>query len=514
MSQQDSSASAFWGTVDLASSELGGEAMLCSDDFFAGMENLLKPEAAVFLPDEYTERGKWMDGWESRRKRTPGHDWCLIKLGAAGRIRGVDIDTAYFTGNHPPFASLDACFAPGASAEELRDKVAWTPVLEQVGLRRGSQNLASVRSDDVWTHVRLNIFPAGGVARLRVYGDPAPSVAAALPLGPDGVPRKVDLAALARGGCALACSDMFFSSMNNLLLPARATNMGQGWETRRSRPPGNDWVIVRLGEAGLLDKIEIDTNHFRGNYPDRCAVDGLYWPGASPHALTRSSEWREIVPSTKLAAHAQQLVSVRDEGPWTHVRLRIVPDGGVSRMRVFGTPSAALPGDGDPLVSELNDLSEEAVMERFGRCCGSARWVAAMVGARPFTSRTHLFGAAEQHWWGLGDGDWLEAFEHHPAIGSDVSVLREKFASTAALSEGEQAGVAGASEATLEALAQANADYVQRFGHVFLICATGKSAAEMLAALDERIGNELPAELRIAAGEQVKITRLRLQNGG
>jgi 2-oxo-4-hydroxy-4-carboxy-5-ureidoimidazoline decarboxylase len=137
-----------------------------------------------------------------------------------------------------------------------------------------------------------------------------------------------------------------------------------------------------------------------------------------------------------------------------------------------------------------------------------------MVGARPFTSRTHLFGAAEQHWWGLGDGDWLEAFEHHPAIGSDVSVLREKFASTAALSEGEQAGVAGASEATLEALAQANADYVQRFGHVFLICATGKSAAEMLAALDERIGNELPAELRIAAGEQVKITRLRLQNGG
>lgn len=514
MSQQDSIASAFWGTIDLASSELGGEAVLCSDDFFAGMANLLKPESAVFLPDEYTERGKWMDGWESRRKRTPGHDWCLIKLGAAGRIRGVDIDTAYFMGNHPPFASLDACFAPGASAEELRDQVGWTPVLEQVGLRRGSQNLASVRSDEVWTHVRLNIFPAGGVARLRVYGEPARGVSEALPLGSDGAPQQLDLAALARGGCALACSDMFFSSMNNLLLPARATNMGQGWETRRSRPPGKDWVIVRLGDPGLLDSIEIDTNHFCGNYPDRCAVDGLYWPGAPPHALTRSSEWREIVPSTKLGAHAQQLLPVDEAGPWTHVRLRIVPDGGVSRMRVLGTPSAVLPGDGDPLVQELNGLSEEAARERFFRCCGAARWVTAMVGARPFTSRTHLFGAAEQLWWGLGDGDWLEAFGHHPPIGTDAGALRGKFAATAALSEGEQAGVTGASEETLEALARANSDYMQRFGHVFLICATGKSAGEMLAALHERIANEPPAELRIAAGEQVKITRLRLERGG
>jgi allantoicase len=286
--------------------------------------------------------------------------------------------------------------------------------------------------------------------------------------------------------------------------------MGQGWETRRSRPPGKDWVIVLLGEPGLLDVIEIDTNHFCGNYPDRCAIDGLYWPGAPPHALTRSSDWVEIVPSTKLRAHEQQMLEVSEAGPWTHVRLRIEPDGGVSRMRVFGTPSVDLPGAGDPLLVELNELDAGAAREMFHRCCGSARWAAVMEAARPFASRTHLFGAAEQLWWGLGDGDWKEAFTHHPKIGSDISVLREKFAATADLSEGEQAGVSGASDETLAALAQGNIDYEARFGFVFLICATGKSAAEMLASLQERIENEAPAELRIAAGEQVKITRIRL----
>ena len=501
MSQEHSGASAFWGSIDLAAAAVGGKALLCSDDFFAEMDNLLKSEAAVFLPDEYTERGKWMDGWESRRKRTPGHDWCLIKLGVSGTIRGVDIDTAFFLGNHPPFASLDACHAPGATAEELRDEVEWTCILEQMALQRGSQNLAAVASEEVWTHVRLNIFPAGGVARLRVYGQPSPTPSQ----------ERVDLASLTRGGCALACSDMFFSPMNNLLLPDRAADMGQGWETRRSRPPGKDWVIVRLGEAGLLDVIEIDTNHFRGNYPDRCAVDALYWPDAPPHALTRSEDWVEVVPSTKLRAHEQQMLEVKNGGPWTHVRLRIEPDGGVSRMRVFGRPSGSPPGDSDPLVSRLNALDAAQASEAFFRCCGSTRWAAAMEAARPFTSRTHLLGAAEQLWWGLGDGDWLEAFTHHPKIGSDPSALREKFSATAEWSASEQEGVAAATEETIEGLTVGNAEYDARFGHIFLVCATGQSAEGMLAALRERLENEPAAELRIAAGEQVKITRLRLE---
>ena len=236
---------AFAGLVDLASEVLGGEALATSDDFFAGCENLLRRESAVFDPDAYTERGKLMDGWESRRRRVPGHDWCVVRLGTPGRIRGVDIDTHHFLGNHPPFASLEACAAPGASLEELLGEVEWTEVLAQTPLQRSSRNLAPVSSEACWTHVRLNIFPAGGVARLRVYGDPEPVHGS----------QERDLAALAAGGRTLACSDMFFSPMENLLMPGQPENMGQGWETRRSRPPGEDWIIVQLGEPGRRGEV-------------------------------------------------------------------------------------------------------------------------------------------------------------------------------------------------------------------------------------------------------------------
>ncbi|MEE2829560.1 MAG: allantoicase [Myxococcota bacterium] len=494
-------AQAFWGSIDLAAAALGGEALLCSDDFFASMDNLLKEGRGVFLPEEYTERGKWMDGWESRRKRVPGHDWCIVRLGVPGRIVGVDIDTNHFLGNHPPFASLDACHAPGASAEELRDSVQWTPLLGQLALQRGSQNLASVASGECWTHVRLNIFPAGGVARLRVFGEPRPAPS-------EG---RVDLASLLQGGRALACSDMFFSPMNNLLLPGRAENMGGGWETRRSRPPGRDWVILRLGSPGDLEEIEIDTAYFRGNYPDRCAVDALYWPDAPPHSLTRSADWTEIVPSTKLRADEQRLLPVRVPGPWTHLRLRIEPDGGVSRLRAWGRPSSRSPAEDSGLLTSLNALEAAEATEAFARCCGARRWVEAMVAQRPFRSESQLFGLAESLWWGLADADWKEAFTHHPRIGADVEALREKFAGTAEWSEGEQAGVHQASDETLRALAQGNTDYEARYGWIFIVCASGRTAEEMLALLTERMDNEPDAELRIAAGEQVKITRLRLQ---
>jgi len=492
--------SSFGDTIDLASSEIGGKALLSSDDFFAEMANLLKQGRGVFVPHKYTERGKWMDGWESRRKRVPGHDWCIIRLGVPGRIRGADIDTNHFLGNHPPFASLDACNAPAdTSPEALRDTVKWTRVLAQVPLQRGSQNLASVASEQVWTHVRLNIYPAGGVARLRVYGEACPESSQGL----------IDLVGLRNGGRALACSDMFFSPMNNLLLPTRATDMGQGWETRRSRPPGDDWVILAMGRPGLIDRLTIDTNHFKGNYPDRCSVDAIYWPDAPASALVQSDAWHEILPSSKLRAHEEKDFPVSEAGPWTHIRLRIYPDGGVSRLRVWGHESADTPTD--TLTRGINDADEAQLRSGLSRCCGSRRWVQAMLDARPFTSRTHLFGQAEWLWWHLGDGDWREAFTHHPEIGADVDKLREKFANTASLSEAEQAGVATATDEVLGRLAEANRKYKAAFGYLFIVCASGKSAAEMLAILKERLDNEPDAELRIAAGEQRKITELRLQ---
>ena len=345
------------------------------------MDNLLKAGRGVFIEGKYTDRGKWMDGWEPRRRRTPGHDWCIIQLGAAGQIHGVDIDTNHFTGNHPPYASMDAVHFPNASPEQLRDDADWVRVLDQVPLKKGSQNLFGVSHRESFTHVRLNIYPAGGVARLRVYGAPS---------GDSASNARVDLACLDAGARALACSDMFFSPMNNLLLPGTARDMGEGWETRRSRPPGDDWIIIQLATMGTLAQIDVDTHHFKGNYPDRCAIDAVCWPGATPHALTRFDGWTEVIPETSLGAHRVHECPVSHEGPWTHLRLRIYPDGGVSRRRAWGTPATATqPAE---WVARWNARTEKEAEAEFFRCCGSKRWARAMSKLGPFVSEAHPLG--------------------------------------------------------------------------------------------------------------------------
>lgn len=326
MATPTSFAAAFAGLVDLASERIGGRALAASDDFFAEKENLLKPGRGVFIEDKYTDRGKWMDGWESRRKRVPGHDWCVIRLGLAGVIRGVDVDCNHFLGNAPAFVSIDAGPSPDGP---------WTEILPRSPVNPGAQNLFGVASAAVWTHVRLNIHPDGGVARFRVYGDVAPDWSSVKP------GQLVDLAALQYGGRAVACSDMFFSSMTNLLMPGRSANMGDGWETRRRRGPGHDWVILQLGKPGIVRKLEVDTNHFKGNFPDTCSLDGCHAPGQAVDVLTWPNfTWKELLPRQKLQAHAQRVFEneLVDIGPVSHVRLNIHPDGGVSRLRVIGLP--------------------------------------------------------------------------------------------------------------------------------------------------------------------------------
>jgi allantoicase len=342
MTASDLTAAPPAGLVDLASARLGGAALLANDEFFAEKENLLKPGRGIFIADKYTDRGKWMDGWETRRRRTPGHDWCVVKLGLRGIIKHVDIDTNYFLGNHPPFASLDAvcltsAFPSDASAIEA---ISWSPILTKSPLHPGSQNLFAVASDQSWTHVRLNIIPDGGVARLRVYGVVVPDWSRVKP------GEIVDLAAVENGGVPLACSDMFFSSMNNLIMPGRSENMGDGWETKRRRGPGHDWIILKLGLPGTIRKIEVDTNYFKGNYPDSCSIEGCTEPAAATEDLAGpATEWREILPMTKLQPHTRhffekELSSIDD---CTHIRLNIYPDGGVSRLRVLGNPAAVPP---------------------------------------------------------------------------------------------------------------------------------------------------------------------------
>jgi allantoicase len=319
------------GLVDLAAERVGGIALIANDEFFAEKENLLKPGRGVFIADKYTERGKWMDGWEYRRRRTPGNDWCAVRLGLRGSIRKIDIDTNHFLGNHPPFASLDALSISDEFPKDIAavEKLSWISVLEKSPLNPGSQNLFELTNDQAWTHVRLNIFPDGGVARLRVYGIVVPDWSK---VKPDEI---VDLAAIENGGVPLACSDMFFSSMQNLIMPGRAENMGDGWETRRRRSPGHDWIILKLGRAGSIKKIEVDTNHFKGNFPDRCSLDGCT---ATDSDLT-NARWTEILPQTKLEADKRHFFEreLRKIDNCTHVRLNIYPDGGVSRLRVWGT---------------------------------------------------------------------------------------------------------------------------------------------------------------------------------
>lgn len=324
------------GLVDLASERVGGSALLANDEFFAEKENLLKAGRGIFIPDKYTDRGKWMDGWESRRRRTPGHDWCVIQLGLRGIVKQLDIDTNHFLGNHPPFTSVDAVDMTGAfpSDPSAIEALPWREIVRKSPLNPGSQNLFDIASEQPWTHLRLNIIPDGGVARFRVYGVVVPDWSK---LKPDDL---IDLAAIENGGVPLACSDMFFSSMNNLIMPGRSENMGDGWETKRRRGPGYDWIILKLGLPGTIKKVEVDTNHFKGNYPDTCSIEGCIAPDASTDELAGPGRWREILPITKLQAHERQffeeeLSALED---CTHIRLNIYPDGGVSRLRVWGTP--------------------------------------------------------------------------------------------------------------------------------------------------------------------------------
>lgn len=325
------------GLVDLASERVGGKALIANDEFFAEKENLLKAGRGIFIPDKYTDRGKWMDGWESRRRRTPGHDWCVVHLGLRGIIRQVDIDTNHFLGNHPPFASLDALHLTSNLPTELSavEALAWSEILARSPLHPGSQNVFALTTDHSWTHVKLNIIPDGGVARFRAYGVVVPDWSR-LKAG-----EVIDLAAVENGGVPLACSDMFFSSMNNLIMPGRSENMGDGWETKRRRGPGYDWLVLKLGLPGAIEKIEVDTNHFKGNYPDTCSIEGCVAPDASVEQLTSAATtWSELLPQTKLQPDTRHFFEreLRALPECTHLRLNIYPDGGVSRLRVWGTP--------------------------------------------------------------------------------------------------------------------------------------------------------------------------------
>lgn len=314
--------------VRLEQPRLGTRVVYATDDFFADKSRLIDAADPVFVPDKYDDHGKWMDGWESRRKRVPGHDYCIIRLGLPGRIHGFDIDTRHFTGNFPPQASIEACVSDTDLPED-----GWEELLPRVDLKGNSQHLLAVEDDRSWTHLKLNIYPDGGIARLRVYGEVRPD------WSQYDENDFLDLLAVENGGRALLCNDEHFGSMHNLNVAGRGINMGDGWETARRRVPGNDWVILALGHPGIVKRVEIDTAHFKGNYPDRASLQAAYTRSTDLQQIeVESRDWPLLLPQSKLGMDQQHFFEseLNDAGVVSHVRLSIFPDGGVSRLRIIG----------------------------------------------------------------------------------------------------------------------------------------------------------------------------------
>jgi allantoicase len=316
--------------INLASPRLGAKVLYATDDFFADKQRMLSDAPAQFDPEKYDDNGKYMDGWESRRRRSGGHDFCIVKMGARGVIRGVDIDTSHFTGNYPPAASIEACVSEGDPDE----KKVWTEILAPVSLGPSAHHYHAVGSSQAWTHLRLHIYPDGGVARLRVYGEPVPTW--------EGKDRSGlhELSLVNNGGRIVTYNNAHYGSVWTLLTSGRGINMGDGWETRRRREPGYDWIIVELGAVGVIEKIEVDTCHYKGNFPDRCSLQAALVRAATDKSIvTEAMFWPTLMDEQKLQAdhiHTFTGEALQKLGPVNHVKLSIMPDGGVSRLRVYG----------------------------------------------------------------------------------------------------------------------------------------------------------------------------------
>lgn len=315
--------------INLASAGLGARAVSTTDEFFAPLSRMLEDAPAVFYPDRYDDHGKWMDGWETRRRRTGGHDHAVIALAAPGRIMGFDVDTAHFTGNYPPACRIEACRVRG----EPDDGTAWQEILPMQPLGPSAHHFFACADEGVWSHLRMHIYPDGGVARLRVYGRPV------LAGDPGG---EIDLASALNGARVVAFSNAHYGAYQRLLAPGRGRDMGDGWETRRLREPGNDWLIVELGARGRIGRAVIDTCHYKGNFPESAslqAADLSDFKGDVDQAVVTSAMfWPVLLERQTMTADAihEFGAELADIGPVTHVRLNIFPDGGVSRLRLFG----------------------------------------------------------------------------------------------------------------------------------------------------------------------------------
>jgi allantoicase len=316
------------GLIDLAQPRLGTKVIYKTDDFFASANRIISPTEPVFKVGVFDKHGKWMDGWESRRKRTAGHDYIIIKLGKPGTIKKVDVDTSHFNGNQPAMISIEGANSNSNKINQLK----WQPLLSKKKTKANSHHYFTVNSNKVFTHIKFNIFPDGGVARLRLYG----SIAKSNKLKN----KKINLASLLDGSSVIACNNEHFGKAENILAPGKAKNMGDGWETRRRRGKGFDWLILNSLDGKEIDKIEISTHHFKGNFPSHCSLQVAYLPNSknSKQIVKSSTKWKYLLKDAKLSANKVHVFknNLMKKDKINFIKINIFPDGGISRFRIYG----------------------------------------------------------------------------------------------------------------------------------------------------------------------------------
>ena len=317
------------GLIDLAQSRLGSKIVFKTNEFFAPAKRIINPWPPVFKEGVFDKHGKWMDGWETKRKRGKGYDYLILKLGRPGRISKIDIDTSYFSGNQPTKVSLHACF----SKKKLPNKNSkWTTILKKKPTKANSHHFFNIKNKSIFTHIKLNIFPDGGVARIRIYGS--------MKILKNFTGKVLNLTSVLNGATPIACNNEHFGRAENILASGMGKNMGDGWETRRSRGKNFDWLIIKCATAGKINKIQIDTHHFKGNYPDKCSIQAaLIDKKISSRAIVNNSKkWKLLLNKVKLHAHQKHNFknNLMKDKKVNYIKINIFPDGGISRIRVFG----------------------------------------------------------------------------------------------------------------------------------------------------------------------------------
>ena len=315
--------------INLADPRIGSKIIFKTDDFFAAAHRILNIDAPVFKDGLFDKHGKWMDGWETRRRRSKGFDYLILKLGKAGKIFDIDIDTTHFNGNQPTHASVEGCF----SRTKPNKKTKWTRLLGKKKLGPNKNHGLKSQNKSIFNYIKLNIFPDGGVARLRLYGK--------IEMEKNILNYKnINLTSVLNGASIVGCNNEHFGRGENIIAPGKGKNMGDGWETRRSRGKNFDWLIIKFGKPGLIKKLEIDTHHFKGNYPDTCSIQtaNISKNLSNKLIVNNSKNWKFILNKSKLSANKKHVFKkfLIKRNKENYLKINIHPDGGISRIRAFG----------------------------------------------------------------------------------------------------------------------------------------------------------------------------------